>query len=79
MNLRLTWLIAIIIPTISANSQYFEGPGDRSVETFETWFEEFNDFIRNASTNLDFSMYDNEAVKWARTSFVQPQLMLHDR
>ena len=29
--------------------------------------------------DLDLSIYENKNVAWARTSFVQPQIMLHDR
>ena len=32
-----------------------------------------------ARAGLDLSRYEVEEVLWARTSFIQPQLMIHDR
>ena len=48
-------------------------------ETFLQWWNEFQTFIEEASADLDLSIYENENLAWARTSFVQPQIMLHDR
>ena len=48
-------------------------------ETFSQWWNEFQTFIEEASEDLDLSIYENENLAWARTSFVQPQIMLHDR
>ena len=51
----------------------------KDVESFEKWWNEFQDYIQEASSNLDLSIYENELLAWARTSFIQPQIMLHDR
>ena len=51
----------------------------KDVESFEKWWNEFQDYIQEASSNLDLSIYENEHLAWARTSFIQPQIMLHDR
>ena len=51
----------------------------KDVESFEKWWNEFQGYIQEASGNLDLSIYENENLAWARTSFIQPQIMLHDR
>ena len=51
----------------------------KDVESFEKWWNELQDYIQEASSNLDLSIYENEHLVWARTSFIQPQIMLHDR
>ena len=61
------------------NFQYYQGPRDKSNATFVKWWTEFQTWIEEASTGIDLSIYDNENLAWARTSFVQPQIMLHDR
>ena len=42
-------------------------------------WEEFSSWREETKASLDLSMYGMEEVGWARTSFVQPQLMIHDR
>ena len=59
--------------------QDYYGPRHNDKETFTEWWNEFQNFIQEASADLDLSIYDNENVAWAKTSFVQPQIMLHDR
>ena len=55
------------------------GPGDKSPETFAKWWEEFQSWREEASANINMSIYYKEELTWARTSFIQPQLMIHDR
>ena len=59
--------------------QDYPGPRHNDNETFVKWWNEFQTFVQEASSDLDLSIYENENVIWARTSFVQPQIMLHDR
>ena len=59
--------------------QAYLGPNNKSPEEFVRWWDDFQSWIQNASKGLDLSIYENERISWARTSFVQPQLMLHDR
>ena len=63
------------------NHQFRLGPEDKSPETFETWHDQFMIWVEEASSHghVNLSVYDNKMLSWARTSFVQPQLMLHDR
>ena len=62
------------------NLQYYRGPRDKSAETFNTWYAEFESARAGAEAGLDLAMYEDvPEVAWARQSFVQPQLMVHDR
>ena len=61
------------------NCQVRLGPKDKSKETFDRWFAELNVYIEQLSESIDFSIYDDVRLRWAHTSFVQPQLMLHDK
>ena len=61
------------------NAQCKIGPRDKSIDSYETWKTEFDSWIEDASKNVNLSIYDDESISWARTSFVQPQLMVHDR
>ena len=55
------------------------GPADKSKETFDTWFRDFNQYIEKLRKDVDFAIYDDQRLSWARTSFIQPQMMLHDK
>ena len=55
------------------------GPADKSKETFDTWFHEFNLYIESLQKDVDLAIYDDQRLSWARTSFIQPQMMLHDK
>ena len=75
-------LMFCILPSILSwdNLQYYRGPRDKSPETFQTWFSEFSRLRDEIEAGLDLSIYyDIPEVSWARTSFIQPQVMIHDR
>ena len=55
------------------------GPTDKSKDTFDTWFHEFNQYIESLRKDVDLAIYDDQRLAWAHTSFIQPQMMLHDK
>jgi len=62
------------------NLQYYPGPSDKSPEAFQNWFNEFSSLRDEISESLDLSIYsDVSEVQWARQSFIQPQVMIHER
>ena len=62
------------------NLQYYEGPPDKSQAAFDVWWSSFQVLRDEIRESLDLSIYYNVSeVEWARTSFIQPQLMIHDR
>ena len=74
-------LIFLLFPlTVSSeNIQFYEGPSDKSDDAFQSWWQTFQQVRDEAYNNLDLSIYDVEEIKWARTSFIQPQVMVHER
>ena len=74
-------LIFLLFPLtiLSENIQFYEGPSDKSDDTFQSWWQTFQQVRDEAYNNLDLSIYDVEEIKWARTSFIQPQVMVHER
>ena len=77
----LLFLFCLIQSTISkmGGLQIYEGPTDRSEETYSQWFNGFKSYRDEVRQTLDLSMYDVPEIQWARTSFIQPQVMVHDR
>ena len=71
----------LVLPLAQAiNLQYYEGPQDKTEAAFQDWFAEFTALRDEIEAGLDLAIYyDVPEVAWARTSFVQPQLMIHDR
>merc|ERR1711892_504858 len=61
------------------NYQMYQGPRDKRPGTVQTWFDEFTQWRDSNMAKLNLSLYDYPQVQWARTSFIQPQLMIHDR
>ena len=74
-------LIFLLFPLtiLSENIQFYEGPSDKSDDAFQSWWQTFQQVRDEAYNNLDLSIYDVEQIKWARTSFIQPQVMVHER
>merc|ERR1719315_80470 len=77
------WLhVSLLFLLFTSNTncdQFYRGPADKSQETFTEWWATFQEWREEVSATLDLGLYDNPDVKWARTSFLQPQLMIHDR
>ena len=71
----------LVLPLAQAiNLQYYEGPQDKTEAAFQDWFSEFTALRDEIEAGLDLAIYyDVPEVAWARKSFVQPQLMIHDR
>ena len=61
------------------NLQYYEGPTDKTNEAFQEWFENFQNIRDEIKSGLDLSIYTVPEVSWSRKSFIQPQVMVHDR
>ena len=63
------------------------GPAGPSQGEYDTWWSGLNAWSERRRAQLlaeqpetgDFSAYDNPDIDWARTAFVQPQAMIHDR
>ena len=76
------WTVSLLVLplTQAINLQYYEGPQDKTEAAFQDWFAEFTALRDEIEASLDLAIYyDVPEVAWARTSFVQPQLMIHDR
>merc|ERR1711892_334326 len=73
------FLLLTILASTTFSDQFYPGPADKSKETFSEWWSTFQAWRDDISGGLDLALYDNPEVLWARTSFLQPQLMLHDR
>ena len=70
------WLVSLV----AGNLQYYEGPKDKSQASFDAWWSNYQVLRDQIRDSLDLNIYYNvEEVEWARTSFIQPQLMIHDR
>ena len=83
-HITLNIFLIILLPNLiwgyeTRNFQYYYGPGDRSKETFDKWHIEFNEVIKEATAKVNLSIYEDKRLTWTRTSFIQPQLMIHDR
>ena len=61
------------------NEEAIMGPTDQSYETYLEWWDSYSSWRDETGSSLNLSTYDNEALQWARTSFIQPQLMIHDK
>ena len=91
-NLKNLIFLFILLPTVSFGTkcdicegcgiescQGRLGPEDKSESSFTKWFNELNLYIEELKSTVDFSIYDDERLRWVRTSFIQPQLMVHDK
>lgn len=61
------------------NEEAITGPRDQSTKAYLEWWDSFSSWRADTVQSLNLSVYDNEALQWARTSFIQPQLMIHDK
>ena len=84
-TMKTLWIFSLclfcVFPSLLGdNLQFYPGPRDKSRETVQAWFSEFSRLRDQISAGLDLSIYyDFPEVSWARTSFIQPQVMIHDR
>ena len=85
MKTAILFLMLIVLKIVfvssgwTNNAQVRLGPRDKSKETYDAWKSELDRWVEDASKSVNTSIYDDDRVSWARTSFVQPQLMFHDR
>ena len=60
-------------------------PASTDRATLDQWYEDLQEYRERMRAGLsanpggDFSAYDNADVQWAKSSFIQPQVMVHDR
>ena len=59
------------------NCQVRSGP--QANQSYEEWVSHYRAWRAEGRAAFNFSAFDTPGVSWARTSFVQPQAMLHDR
>ena len=84
-TMKTLWILSLclfcVFPSLlGENLQFYQGPRDKSRETFQAWFSEFSRLRDQIEAGLDLGIYyDFPEVSWARTSFIQPQVMIHDR
>lgn len=64
-------------PDVDNSCQVRSGPG--SNQSYDEWVAQYRLWREKARAAFDFQAYDTPGLAWARTSFVQPQAMLHDR
>ena len=84
--MKTLWIFSILIFCVFPSSwswdnlQFYRGPRDKSRKTVQAWFSEFSRLRDEIEAGLDLGIYyDVPEVSWARTSFIQPQVMIHDR
>ena len=47
---------------------FFEGPSDKTEETFNQWWSDFTASISDASQNVDLSIYNDNLVSFYRVT-----------
>ena len=65
--------------TAATGGQQYPGPSDQSPAEFTAWFAEYQEWRDVTAASFDLSNYDRPDVLSWRTSFIQPQLMMHDK
>ena len=65
--------------TAATGGQQYPGPDDQSPAAFTAWFAEYQEWRDGTAASFDLSNYDRPDVLSWRTSFIQPQLMMHDK
>lgn len=78
------WLVALVDgdgwacePDVGKNCQQRSGPA--SNQSYDDWAAQYHSWQAKGRSAFHFSAYDRPELRWARTSFVQTQTMLHDR
>jgi len=72
-------LVLLLLPLLSRADQFYPAPTDQSEGTFTEWWSEFTLWRDETRDTLNLSLYSAPGLQWAATSFIQPQVMLHDR
>ena len=60
-------------------AQCQERRGPRHGESYTAWRTNYEEWREAGRAAFDFSAYDEDKVAWTRTSYIQAQVMLHDR
>ena len=66
-------------PWPDGNAQRYSPPIDQSISAFVDWFTNLEAWRTEQASMLNLSAYQNKALQWAFTSFVQPQVMIHEK
>ena len=64
---------------VDSSQQFYIGPYNKSPKVFDAWWSSYQSYLNTTTSNLNLSVYDLNELKWARTSYVQIQAMIHDR
>lgn len=74
-------LLSTVLSRASAgsNGQQYWGPDDQSPGAFSSWYSDYLSWVDETSSSLDLSNYELLYTIPFRTSFIQPQVMMHDR
>ena len=65
--------------SVERNCQVRRGPINQTRAANDAWRSAYEQWRTSTRAAFDFSAFDTPEIGWARTSFVQPQAMLHDR
>ena len=67
--------------TVQMNAEIYPPPASQTAADFVTWRAGLVAWRLSTMSALrsNFSAYDEPALRWARTSFVQTQVMVHER
>lgn len=65
-------------PNVSGGD-LFTAPANQTEAAFEAWQHNLTEWRTAARATLDRRIYDEPALSWASTAFVETQVMMHDR
>eukprot|EP01051_Picozoa_sp_SAG22_P013044 SAG22_NODE_1418_length_4469_cov_1.911670_1_plen_1205_part_10 len=66
-------------PPLGQGGDIITAPLDQSQLAFDAWWANLTRFRTQRRQSTDRRLYDEPALQWAATSFVETQAMLHDR
>src|SRR6202162_44125 len=76
----------LLIPILGAQDTTYRPqdeqlPGPPSLATFASWLRDIQHWRRERLIRIGYngSQYDRPELKWAQSSFMQPQMMIEDR
>jgi gamma-glutamyl hercynylcysteine S-oxide synthase len=85
MTFRITLLLCLSLAASAQDSKYRPKnqliPGPEHVTTHQEWLKDVQHWReeRKIRIGYDGSRYANPALRWAQSSFIQPQMMVQDR
>ena len=76
---------SLFLPLIAAqwstdNPQIYNPPADQTSSTYSSWNADRLAWIADIQPGLDLSIFEDfPEMNWTQTSFIQPQLMIHEK